>query len=80
MSLTKFFSHQNFPDLQYIVNIAHSTAIIVASNNDFCRLDHCAPFNTKLWQIAPQKHFGRKNVGRLAALHNKPSKIKLVGG
>ena len=34
----------------------------------------------KLWQIAANKHFGGQNIGRLAALHCKITRIKIVGG
>ena len=32
----------------------------------------------KLWQIVANKHFGRQNIGRLAALHSKIARIKIV--
>ena len=31
----------------------------------------------KAWWITVQKHFGRKNIGGLAALHSKSARIKL---
>ena len=33
----------------------------------------------KLWQIAVNKHFGRQNIGRLAALYSEISRIKAFG-
>ena len=30
--------------------------------------------------LAAHKHSGSKNIGRLAAIHRKPVRIKLVGG
>ena len=34
----------------------------------------------KLWRIVANKHFGGQNIGRLAALHSKIARIKIVGG
>ena len=36
-------------------------------------------YGIKLWQIAANKHFGGQNIGgRLAALHSKIARIKLL--
>ena len=34
----------------------------------------------KLWWIATNKHFGRQNIGGLAALQHKIARIKILGG
>ena len=34
----------------------------------------------KLWQIVVNKHFGEQNIGRLAVLHSKIARIKIIGG
>ena len=32
----------------------------------------------KVWWIAAQKHFGRKNIGGLAVVHSKLARINIV--
>ena len=33
----------------------------------------------KFWRIATNKHFGGQNIGRLAAMHCKIARIKVIG-
>ena len=32
-----------------------------------------------VWQIAAQKHFGRKSIDKLAVIHSQSARVKIVG-
>ena len=72
-----------------MVSLLHRTEVQVRSsvNNkntmQYLQLSHSYIAQNfdgrKLWQIAAQEHFGRKNFGGLAAVHSKSARIIIVG-